>query len=420
VQDSWRPASRLTVSAGLRADYIASRDLLFDIETSSAWNIGPRIGATYGLTDSHRHIVRASWGRVYDIPNASYLGSAGSNRAGSRDEYDLDLNGTFETVFTTPASTAVSTNREIDPDRHQGFIDEWIVGYRVQLPWQSSIDISYIDRAYKDRPALVERNGIYDGGVFHGYRDESFNEIYLVTNNEWNWFVYRGLELTVATRKDGWQLYSTYTLAHQHIDGTWQPNDPASFIQPDAFANDAGLGTVRGNTTNSLGGDTRNWMWQKHQVRTGVTWSAPWDLILSTNLSLQSGTPTGPVTTNITEADPRFGPATLRLSNGRLVSNPLATTLRFAFPDRGTGQLWTPWLNTWNIRVGRSFALSSLGLSSLRGARLDASIDVFNVTNNGADQQFVSGGNQLNSPSYGLLTNRQLPRSAQAVVRLHF
>jgi hypothetical protein len=77
-------------------------------------------------------------------------------------------------------------------------------------------------------------------------------------------------------------------------------------------------------------------------------------------------------------------------------------------------------LNTWNIRVGRSFALSSLGLSSLRGARLDASIDVFNVTNNGADQQFVSGGNQLNSPNYGLLTNRQLPRSAQAVVRLHF
>jgi hypothetical protein len=252
------------------------------------------------------------------------------------------LNGTFETVFTTPASTAVSTNREIDPDRHQGLIDEWIAGYRVQLPWQSSIDISYIDRAYKDRPAQVERNGIYDGGVFQGYRDESFNEIYLVTNNEWNWFVYRGLELTATTRKDGWQLYSTYTLAQQHIDGTWQPNDPASFIQPDAFANDAGLGTVRGNTTNSLGGDTRNRMWQKHQVRTGVTWSAPWDLILSTNVSLQSGTPTGPVTTNIAAADPRFGPATLRLSNGRLVSNPLATTLRFAYSDRGAGQLWTP------------------------------------------------------------------------------
>ncbi len=412
VQDSWRPTQPLTVSIGVRADYIASRDRLFDVETSRAWNVGPRVGATYALTDNQRHILRASWGRVYDIPNASYLGSAGSNRAGSREEYDLDLNGTFETVFTTPASSAVSTNREIDPDRHQGFTDEWIVGYRTQLPGQVSIDVSAIDRAYKDRPALVEQNGIYDGGVFRGYRDEQFNEIYLVTNNRWNWFVYRALELTANKRGARWQAYSTYTLATQKIDGTWQPNDPAAFIQPDAFANDAGLGTVRGNTTNSLGGDTRNRMWQKHQWRTGATWNGPWRLILATNFSIQSGTPTGPVTLNLASPDPAFGPATLRLSNGRLVSNPLATTLRFAYGDRGEGQLWTPWLTTWNLRAGRSFDLG--------GVQVDASLDVFNLTNNDADQQFVSGGNQVNSPSYGLLTNRQLPRSAQAVVRVQF
>ena len=256
VQDSWRPAARLTVSAGIRADWIASHDLLFDIETMSAWNIGPRIGATYSLTANQRHIVRANWGRVYDIPNASYIGTAGSNLAGVREEFDVNLDGSFETVFTTPASSAISTNREIDPDRHQGFTDEWIVGYRVQLPRQLSVDVSYIDRAYKDRPALIEQNGIYDGGVFSGYHDERFNEIYLVTNNRWNWFVYRGLELTATKRAASWQAYSTYTLASQHIDGTWQPNDPASFIQPETFANDAGLGTVRGNSTNSFSGDT--------------------------------------------------------------------------------------------------------------------------------------------------------------------
>ena len=412
VQDTWRASNRLTVSGGIRGDYITSQDLLFDIETSRAWNIGPRLGATYALTSDQRNIVRASWGRVFDIPNASYLGAAGSNRAGSREEFDVNLDGTFETVFATPPSSAVSTNREIDPDRHQGFTDEWIVGYRVQLPRQVSVDVSYIDRAYKDRPALVEQNGIYDGGVFQGYKDEAFNEIYLVTNNRWNWFVYRGLEVTANKRGGKGQVYSTYTWAHQHIDGTWQPNDPASFIQPGAFANEAGIGTVRGNTTNSLGGDTRNRMWQQHQFRTGATWNAPWRLILATNLTVQSGTPTGPVTTNIAAPDPAFGPPTIRLSNGRLVSNPLATTLRFAYEDRGTGQLWTPWLTSWNVRFGRSF--------DVRGARLDASLDFFNLTNNGADQQFVGGANQINSPNYGLLTNRQLPRSAQAVVRLQF
>ena len=94
------------------------------------------------------------------------------------------------------------------------------------------------------------------------------------------------------------------------------------------------------------------------------------------------------------------------------MSNPLATTLRFAYADRGAGQLWTPWLNTWNLRVGRTFDLGR--------ASVDTSIDFFNVTNNGSDQQFVSGGNQLNGANYGLLTNRQLPRSAQFVVRLQF
>jgi hypothetical protein len=412
LQDSWRPVTRLTMSAGLRADWIASRDLLFGMDTMSAWNLGPRIGATYMLTSNQRHIIRANWGRVFDIPNASYLGTAGSSLAGVRDEYDLNLDGVFETTFVTPASSAISTNREIDPKRHQGFSDEWIVGYRVQFPGQLSVDVSYIDRAYKDRPALVEQNGIYDGGVFAGYRDERFNEIHLVTNNRWNWFVYRGLELTANKRAAAWQSYATYTLANQHLDGTWQPNDPASFIQPNAFANDAGLGTVRGNSTNSFSGDLRNRMWQKHQFRTGFTWSAPWRLMLSTSFSSQSGTPTGPITTNLASFDPAFGPATLRLSNGRLVSNPLATTLRFAYDNRGTGQLWTPWLHTWNLRAGRTFPL---GRTSL-----DASIDVFNVTNNGSDQQFISGGNQLNGANYGLLTNRQLPRSAQVVARLKF
>jgi hypothetical protein len=129
-------------------------------------------------------------------------------------------------------------------------------------------------------------------------------------------------------------------------------------------------------------------------------------------VSFQSGTPTGPVTTNIAAPDPAFGPATLVLSNGRLVSNPLATTLRFAYADRGTGQVWTPWLNTWNARVGRVF--------SVAGTKLEASLDVFNITNGGADQQFISGANRINSTNYGLLTNRQLPRSAQAVVRWQF
>ena len=48
--------------------------------------------------------MRASWGRVTDIPNASYFDNAGSSTVAQRDEYDLDLDGIFETIHSTPAS----------------------------------------------------------------------------------------------------------------------------------------------------------------------------------------------------------------------------------------------------------------------------------------------------------------------------
>ncbi len=412
VQDRWRPLRRLTITAGLRADWVSSQDWLFHVTTSHAWNYAPRVGGAYMLTKNQKNVVRASWGRVTDIPNASYFGSAGSSVAGTRDVYDLNLDGTWGATFTTPANTALAANRTIDPKRHQGFVEEWVAGYRTQLPGAVTFDASYINRAYKDRPAQIDINQVYNGNVWAGLVDPTQNNIYLITNNKWNWFVYRGIEFTATKQTSTVQFISTYTLAYDHIDGTWQPNDPASFIQPGAFADDSGIGSVRGNNTNSLGADTRNRMWQHHQWRTGLTWSAPWKLRVANTFTMQSGTPSGPITTNLAAPDPQFGPPTLTIA-GRTVSNPLATTLRFAYPTRGDGQLWTPWLTTWNLRVARSFGLREF-------SSLEVALDTFNLTNRGAAQQFVTGGNQINSTNYGQMQNVQTPRAAQISARWRF
>ena len=420
VQDSWRPSARLTANAGIRLDWIMGRDAFFDLESLNDLAIGPRLGVNYALTADHRNLLRASYGRVGDVPNANYVGNAGSTVAGIRDEYDNDLNGTFETVFETPASTAVSQDRRFDPNRRWPWVDEYLVGYRRQLPGQLTFDVSFIDRQYKHRPAVVEVNGIYDGGVFRGYRDESQNDIFQVTSNRWNWFVYRGIEFDVTKRTRTMQLIANYTRAWQHLAGSWQPNDPASFIQPEAFANNRGIGSVRGNVTNSLSGtaDTRNPMWEKDQLRLGVVYFAPWSLVLATNLSLQSGPYSGPVVTRLAAPDPRFGPPTVTLRNGRIVSNPLATTIRFAYANRGDGQIKTPYLNVVNVRVGRTFKFGE--------RRLDVSFDGFNLFNADTDQQFFDGGNQLYSSNYAIKdgrffgVNRQPPRQGQATMRLAF
>ena len=86
-------------------------------------------------------------------------------------------------------------------------------------------------------------------------------------------------------------------------------------------------------------------------------YNAPWGLVIATNFSVQSGPYSGPVVTRIAAADPRFGPPTVTLSNGRVVSNPLATTIRFAGKDRGDQQIKAPYLNVVNLRIGRHFLL---------------------------------------------------------------
>jgi hypothetical protein len=283
------------------------------------------------------------------------------------------------------------------------------------------VDVSFVHRDYRERPARVEMNRIIEDGVFKGYRNEAQNDIWFVTNNIWNTQVYQGLEITVAKRTQSLNLISGYTRGWQELEGTWIPGDPASFIQPEAFPNDKGIGTIRGNEENSLSGTdmTRSPSWQKHAFRLGGAYTGPWHLLLASNLTVLSGPYGGPIVNRIAAPDPRFGPSTVTLSNGRVVSNPLATTIRFAFPTRGEGQIKAPNLILWNIRAGRDFVFGA--------RRLSVAFDVVNVTNRAADQQFQSGGNQLYSPNYAIAPDgsfrgqtRQAPRSGQLSVRFLF
>jgi hypothetical protein len=414
VQDRWRPYSRLTITGGLRADYISGEDLLFHVTTEKAWNWAPRVGGAYELTKNGKNVIRANWAHITDIPNAAYFGTAGTASPSVTNEYSLGLNGDFNTVFNTPSQSAASAN-EFAPHRHQGYVVEWLAGYRTQLPGNVVLDVSYVDREYKDRPAYVDINNIYVNDVWQGLADPAVNTRYLITNNTWNWFVYQGAEVTATKQLSKLQLISTFTRSWDHIAGTWEPNDPAGILQPDAFADNTGIGSVRGFEANSLASgsaDTRNRMWQKYQFRTGATWAAPWHLRISSSITAQSGTPTGPITTNIAAADPAYGPTTMEI-DGRLVSNPLATTYRFAFANRGDGQLYCPWLTAWDNRIGRDFPIKER-------QTIQVAFDIFNITNQGAAQQFVTGGNQINSKNFGLTDNVQLPRSAQVSVRYRF
>lgn len=422
IQDRWHPFSRLSVTAGLRPDWISGRDAQFRVTTQHSWNWAPRVGGAFILTRNQRNVVRASWTKITDITNASYLGTAAASTVTKTDTYYNPDGSIFGTPITTPGSTTSFLGKTFDPQRHQGYVREWLVGYQTQLKGEVTVDISYIDREYRDRPTMIDTNQIYTTTngqtVWGGLANPTLNNTFYVTNNKWNWFVYQGFEVSVSKQTRALQLFSTYTYSPDHIAGTWQPNDPTAIVEPAKFADNAGIGSVRGNitsATNDWTGDTRNRMWQRNESRTGITWRAPYKLRLSSTVTAQSGTPGGPVITTLTALGTpyagQYGPATMNI-DGRTVSNPLATAYRFKYKDRGTGQIWCPWLTQWNVLVGREFRISER-------QTVEADLNVYNLTNSGAAQQFVNGNNAA-SATFGELQNVQLPRSAQIGLRYHF
>ncbi|HYN07302.1 MAG TPA: TonB-dependent receptor [Vicinamibacterales bacterium] len=417
IQDSWRPMPRATVTLGLRVDWVTRRDDIFKITTQDSVDVGPRLGINYMLTSDQRNAVRASFMRAHDAPSINQtLFTAGTNTLGFRELYDLDRNGDFETVFPTPASTALNPSRIFDPDYHQPFVDEWTVGYRRQLPGQATLDVGFIHRDYRDRPALVEQNAIYEGSVFKGYRNENQNDIFLLTTNRWNSPIYKALEILASKQTDRFQLLGSFTRSFNHMSGTWQPNDPASFIQPAAFPINRGLegNDNRGaSSNNGLNAGTGGAEWTEQIVRFSAVYHAPWKFNVATNYALQGGRWSGPILTRVAVADPQFGTATVRLSNGRVVSNPLATLNRFAFETRGDGQFKLPALHVVNLRIGREFRL-------VRNRRLQLDLDFFNVGNLGRFQGFLGGANQLFNVNYGRGGSVQQPVSAQLGVRYSF
>jgi hypothetical protein len=295
-------------------------------------------------------------------------------------------------------------------------VDEWTVGYRRQLPGQATLDVGFIHRDYRDRIALVEQNFIYEGNVFKGYRNESLNEISLLTTNEWNHPVYKALEILATKQSTRFQVVGSFTRSWNHLSGTWQPNDPASFIQPDAFPLDRGMelnDNRVASSGNGLNPGTGGAEWTEMVGRLSGVYHAPWRFTTAISYSLQANRWSGPILTRIAAADPQFGPATVQLSTGRVVSNPLATVNRLAFATRGEGQFKLPALHGVNLRVGRAFHFAN-------DRRFQVDVDVFNVGNLGRPQGFLANANQQFSPNFGRGGLIQQPMSAQLSVRSWF
>jgi hypothetical protein len=128
----------------------------------------------------------------------------------------------------------------------------------------------------------------------------------------------------------------------------------------------------------------------------------------------QAGGWVGPVVTQLSAANPIFGPSLVTLANGTTQSNPLATTIRYcgsatlpcsANPIRADGQTRNEDERYLQLHVTREFSIGR--------RRFMTGVNIFNLLNNGAMTQWNTGANQIYSPNYLSRFNRTSSRQAQ-------
>jgi hypothetical protein len=429
VQDTWRPNERLTANLGVRLDYVRRVDKVFDITRQASWTVQPRVGFTYMLTEDARNVLRGSWVRLGEqvMGRDAVTTFGASSTVSERVEYDNDLDGVFETVELNPASTASIAGEQIDPDLHQPYLDEAIVGFRKQFRGQIGLDVAYINRVYQDMWATVEINGLWPdapGQPFGGWGriDPNRGEILRQTNNTWSTLKYQAIELTITKNmSNGFQFMAGINRQWHKMDGTWNPTDKAAFIQPDHFANDANLYMPRGNNDMNSLPETGNALsygptWMKYRMNFGGVWQAPFGINVAGNLTIQAGPWSGAILRQLAAGDPdiaRFGPSSFRLPNGSTQPNPLATRNRYAYGSRGEGQVQAPAITTAGVKIGKLFTFGPY--------RVEVAGNIFNIFNAGDFTQYsYNSAYQSWSPNFLQMRNRQPARAFQLTTIFRF
>lgn len=202
IQDKWRPAERLTISAGLRYDVELIRtpndvNPLYDSGSSEypidANNFAPRLGFTYAMDAESKSALRGGFGVFYQRTAYTFLTpmfSAGrysdsftalfpannadpGPRAGNFPTNPLLQNGpvvnhaAVDALF--PPGTLnrnVGTVRFDNPDRTNAYSRQYSIGYERQIGATLGASIDFIRSEQRDQYVLMDLNpGLRDTTV---------------------------------------------------------------------------------------------------------------------------------------------------------------------------------------------------------------------------------------------------------------
>lgn len=385
IQDSWRPARRLTVNGGIRyetnhTEIEGREEPLLDYDS---WS--PRLGAAYQIDD--KTVVKSSVSRIGEkfaldfaftfFPNSVVFDTATSSQ----------VNGVLDT-FTTGAPSAATTTRNLS--RPIPSVIEYVFSVQRQLPGKIAADVTYVRRRFRHFSESVDRNLILDipNQRFVGRIDPTRDALLDVVDTNRVKRSYRSLQLWVNRRlADRWQLNGSYTYAIDKQTGEFgyfsTANAALQFAYDDRAAEffEVELGA-------------------RHNLKLAGSYTLPFDItagvfyeVLSDTVSLDTyqELPAGTL------------PPTITLSNGRVVNDPLFNPTRLVAPPSEEVGRKVGGTHLFNLLLQKSFRI--------RTHQFRVTGMAYNLPNSAARLRYAS--TNIANPNYNVLSGAQRPRAGQ-------
>ena len=381
LNDTWQISKRLTLNLGIRWDrqkaFLPEQDgpdgtSFAAVDNVLTWadNWGPRLGASYALTDDSRTLIKASYGQFWLYPGADFASSINPNASTWYQQYrwttDTNGNGVWDRgeegavigVSGGSTSTALDQNLANTYTRQTtAYLEREVAanfGLRSGFVWNGrrqvrgtvnanrpfagySIPVQITDPGADGRAGTAD-----DGGSFTAYNLSadylSLTPVNITTNLPDTDSDYYTWELTATRRETGrWSLLASFaeTWSHETNIGGGAAFTPNALINTDDGLNKFKTWQAKVNATVRLGGGVRVTPVFRHQ----------------------SGTPFG-----------RTFVTTLNYGNATILAEPFDA-------ER------TPNINVFDLRSEKAFALRSL--------RITGFFDVYNITNTNSEQDLT-------------------------------
>jgi hypothetical protein len=416
IQDDWRITDRLTANLGFRYDYLDGYAI--DQSKNPNWvklqnagaagrfagqpffrefglepqedknNWQPRVGLAYDMNGNGHDVLRAGYGRYYDVGytnanvlfpaiNATGIG-AGQIFALTRTTGILKADGTFFHVGD-PISTIASQNEinlaaglplnsnNASPRIRQPYTDQFSFGWSHQLNDVTVFDVDYVESHGNDlgwRLQLNQRNPGVGATGARQFADLGLNIANFTVNTSEGESRYRGINFGVRRRMSRGLSYSAWYTLSKAIGNTGNGVDELNVqnIQNhlDPYA-DVQMGPA-GRT------DAR------HKATISLVWQGPWGITVSPVFRYRSALPV-----NLVDG---------RDFNANGVANDIPGT---AYAYDGLDDAGNPIVKEIGVcetvNCGRGAAESALNLRVSKGfslwgrTRVEAIGEIFNVLN---------------------------------------